>query len=540
MSSIPPASAALAAAYDAESFRREGHRLVDALADSLAQAQRRAGQVLPALDPVQGRAHWALQPADLAGGADPLAEWQRIIAASTMLHDPRCAAHQVAPPLPLASLSELVAAHLNNGMAIFEMGPAAVPIELTVLRWLTDALGWPSTAGGCFTSGGSVGNLTAMLAIRQLRGGTERTLGAGTQHGATERTLGAGTQHGATERTLGAGTQHGANERTLGAGADVWRDGAHAGPPLAVVTSAQAHYSVARALKIMGWGDAGVITAPVDAHFRLTGAAVEAALLQAQADGRKVIAIVASAGSTATGACDHLDELADVAAAHNLWLHVDGAHGASLAVAQSPTLRAKLRGIERADSVVWDAHKMLMMPALVTAVLFREEQHVYASFAQQAAYLFAQGQAPATWWDMGQRTVECTKRMMAMELYVSLRVHGAAMFSEIVERQCALGQLFAQLVAQADDFELALSPDLNIVCYRYLPVAWRAATSAEIDQLQRDVRAALLADGTHYIVATTLPSGFWLRSAFMNPLATEDDLHALLAHIRSIGRAIVG
>lgn len=504
MSLLPPASATLSAAYDPESFRRQGHRLIDTLADSLAQAQRGESNVLPDLNPAQAREYWALSPADLIGGADPLAEWQRIIAASTTLHDPRCAAHQVAPPLPIASLSELVAAHLNNGMAIFEMGPAAVPIELTVLRWCTDALGWPSTAGGCLTSGGSVGNLTAMLAIRQLRGGP----------------------------------QHKANEGPLGAG-DVWREGAHAGPPLAVVTSVQAHYSVARALKIMGWGDAGVITAPVDAHFRLTGAAVEAALVQAHGDGRKVLAIVASAGSTATGACDHLDELADVAAAHKLWLHVDGAHGASLALAQSPTLRAKLRGIERADSVVWDAHKMLMMPALVTAVLFRNEQHVYASFAQQAAYLFAHGHAPATWWDMGQRTVECTKRMMAMELYVSLRVHGAAMFTEIVERQCALGQRFAALVAEADDFELALLPDLNIVCYRYQPPSWRAATTAEIDQLQRDVRAALLADGSHYIVATTLPSGFWLRSAFMNPLATDDDLQELLQHIRHIGRTIV-
>ena len=98
--------------------------------------------------------------------------------------------------------------------------------------------------------------------------------------------------------------------------------------------------------------------------------------------------------------------------------------------------------------------------------------------------------------------------------------------------------MFATLVTEAADFELALSPDLNIVCYRYLPPSWRDAKPADIDQLQRDVRAALLADGTHYIVATTLPSGFWLRSAFMNPMATDDDLHELLAHIRSIGRAI--
>jgi L-2,4-diaminobutyrate decarboxylase len=536
VNAVPPVSAALAAAYDPESFRKHGHRLVDALADDLARAQQRSGHVLPALDPNAARALWALQPGDFTGGADPLADWQRIIAASTKLHDPRCAAHQVAPPMPIASLTELLAAHLNNGMAIFEMGPSAVPIELTVLQWLCSALGWPSTAGGCLTSGGSVGNLTAMLALRQVRGGQ-----------VMERT---------SERS----------ER----GVDMWRDGAHAGPPLAVVTSAQSHYSVARALKIMGWGEAGAIAAPVDAHFRLTGAAVEAAVQQAKRDGKHVIAIVASAGSTATGACDHLDEIADVAAAHGLWLHVDGAHGASLALAQSPVLRQRLRGIERADSVVWDAHKMLMMPALVTAVLFRDERHAYAAFAQQAAYLFADGAAQATWWDMGQRTVECTKRMMAIELYTALRVHGAAVFAEIVERQVAQGQRFAELVATDDEFELALQPDLNIVCYRYRPAGSRTAAAVPtsdsassvgasssiletalpgvvrsttpladpaLDQLQRDLRADLLADGSHYIVATTLPSGYWLRSAFMNPIATDADLLALLEHIRTLGRA---
>src|SRR5439155_2722306 len=141
-----------------------------------------------------------------------------------------------------------------------------------------------------------------------------------------------------------------------------------------------------------------------------------------QAGDRRVIGIVAAAGSTATGAYDPLDELADVAAHHRLWLHVDAAHGGGVAL--SAKHRHKLRGIERADSIVWDAHKLMMMPALVTAVLFKRGDDAYAAFAQQASYLFADADASERWWDLGTRHFECTKRMMAIEVWCALRVHG--------------------------------------------------------------------------------------------------------------------
>jgi L-2,4-diaminobutyrate decarboxylase len=480
-------SPALQAAYDPEQFRSQGHRLIDSLADELKRAMAGDRPVLPWRAPSETRNRW---PLDARGGGDPIATLTSIAEQSTSLHHPGCAAHQVASPLPLAALAELVAALLNNGMAVYEMGPAAVPIEMAVISWLTRALGWPLSSGGCLTSGGSIGNLTALLAIRQLRGG-----------------------------------------------GDAWRRGSHALPPMAVVTSSQAHYSISRALKIMGWGDAGVITAPVDKHYRLTGAAVETAVMEANHRGQAVVAIVASVGSTATGACDHLDEIADVAARHQLWLHVDGAHGASLAVSHDQSLRKRLAGIERADSVVWDAHKMLMMPALVTAVLFKDERHSYAAFAQKADYLFANGDAEDTWWDMGQRTVECTKRMMAIEMYVTLQTYGAPMFAEIVERQVALANYFAQLIDDADDFELALQPDLNIVCYRYLPQHSIHLVATALDELQRHLRMDLIAQGHNYIVGTTLETRYWLRSAFMNPMATKDDLENLVANIRRVGMA---
>lgn len=449
-------------AYDPERFRADGHRLIDAIAEQLQAWHRGDGKVVPWQPPA--RAGWDLGPGEVVG------DLVDVMRRSTALAHPYCMAHQVPPPLPSAVLAEAVAALLNNGMAVYEMGPASTPIELLVVDWMCRVLGMPAGAGGVLTSGGSLGNLTALLAMRQAR-----------------------------------------------AGFDVWKQGAHAGPPLAVIVGDDAHYSIARTLRVMGWGDAGAIPAKLDASHRMTRAAVEAAL--ASAGERRVIGIVAAAGSTATGAFDPLPELADLAAARGLWLHVDAAHGGGFALSSH---RAKLAGIERADSVVFDAHKMLMMPALITAVLFKQEAHAYEAFAQQASYLFAGKHPSETWWDLGQRTLECTKRAMAIELWTAIRARGEAWFGQVIDRQVALTKLLADKVAASADFELALPPEGNIVCYRH-----RTADN-------RALRQRVVEDGRFYIVGTQLPGGYYLRSTIMNPLIEERDLDALLDHLRSL------
>ncbi|MFT3692532.1 MAG: aminotransferase class I/II-fold pyridoxal phosphate-dependent enzyme [Kofleriaceae bacterium] len=457
-------SKAIRSAYDPERFRREGHAVIDALADALARQQDRQGPVLPWRAPEASRAEWGAMP--LTGGnlVDDLAHF---VQRSTALYHPHCMAHQVPPPLPSAALAELASAVVNNGMAVYEMGPASVPIELAVIRYLAGKIGFGPDAGGVLTSGGSLGNLTALLAMRQAH-----------------------------------------------AGHDVWKEGS--APDLAIVTSNESHYSVARTAGIMGWGEAGVIAADVDANHRLTARAVEAALAKTK---RKVIGIVAAASSTATGAFDPFPELADLAAEKGLWLHVDAAHGGG--VAMSAAHREKLRGIERADSVVWDAHKLLMMPALVTAVLFKRESNAYEAFAQRASYLFADARPDSHWWDLGTRTLECTKRAMAVELWSSLRAHGEALFGEIVDRQAALTAAFAAKIKASSDFELAIEPPLNIICFRHKTADNRA------------LRQKVVEDGRFYIVGTKLGEDYWLRSTIMNPLIDESDFDHLLDHLRA-------
>lgn len=473
---MPDVPEPIRTAYDPERFRADGHRLIDALADQLAAWHAREGLAVPWRPPAEARAHWAEQ--GLTKG-ELVGDLMAVARASTALAHPHVMAHQVPPPLPGAALAELVAAMLNNGMAVAEMGPASVPIELAVVDWMCRTLGLPAGAGGVLTSGGSLGNLTALLAMRQAR-----------------------------------------------AGFDVWAKGAHAGSPLAVIVSSDAHYSVSRTLRIMGWGDGGAIAAQVDAQHRLTSAAVERAL--SEAGERRVIGIVAAAGSTATGAFDPLPELADLAAERGLWLHVDAAHGGGVAL--SPAHRHLLAGIERADSVVWDAHKLLMMPALVTAVLFKQNAHAYQAFAQEASYLFSRDEQ---WWDLGTRTLECTKRAMAIELWTALRVHGEAWFGAVIDRQIALTRILAAKLAAAG-FEVPLAPVANIVCYRHVPAG---TSGAALDAHNRAIRTRVLEDGRFYIVGTQLPGGYHLRSTIMNPLIEERDLDALVAHLQALCRS---
>lgn len=470
----------LRAAFDPEQFRTEGHRVIDELADYLAASLRRdADPVLPWKDPAQ-------QVAEIADfGEEPSENLSKVVAdvlrRALRQHDPRCMGHQDAVPLPAAALATLVASLLNNDPSTYEIAPGAVALERRILRWTMNEIGFPETSDGILTSGGSLGNLTALLAARQSR-----------------------------------------------AGFDLWAAGDHGGPPLCVIVSDQIHYCVGRAVQMMGWGHDGAMTVPVDDQFRLRVDELQPALDRAQRAGRKVVAVVASAGTTASGSFDPLEPIADFCEAHGLWLHVDGAHGASAIL--SSTHRHLVAGIERADSVVWDAHKMMMMPSLMTMVLFRDGRHSYQTFRQEATYLF-DGKPEKEWYNAGNRTVECTRPAMSVRLHTALQVHGIGLFRDYVTRCFDLGIRFGELIEAAADFELPVRPQCNIVCFRYAPQG-----VADLDALQRRVRKRIVGDGRFFLVDAELDDSLWLRTTLMNPLTDTRDLEQLLDEIRRAAR----
>lgn len=451
--------------FEPARFRREGHALVDRLASHLEESLARRGPVLPAIAPDEALAAF---PANF--GDEPTTTIEslvdRVIAASNHLHHPRYVGHQVAAPLPELALLELTAAFLNNGMAVYEMGPASSAMERNVVRFLGEKLGF-SASDGVLTSGGTLGNLTALLAAR---------------------------------------------EALAGRGAGV------------VVASSAAHYSVARAAKILGLRKPLLV--PVDEHFRMRPDALAEAISSVKAGGRQVVAVVASACSTATGAFDPLVPIAEICERERCWLHVDGAHGASFVL--SSHADELLRGVERADSVTWDAHKMLLLPALVTAVIFRDGRRSFETFAQRAAYLFADEDPRSRWFDFGQRTFECTKRMMSLELYGLFALRGLRPIRGYLDSRVALTRRSAERLRSETDFEVPVLPACNILCFRHL------RAGEDPNERQGRVRRAILESGRFYLVETKLRGRAYLRVTIVNPETNDDDLDALVEAIRAL------
>jgi L-2,4-diaminobutyrate decarboxylase len=223
-----------------------------------------------------------------------------------------------------------------------------------------------------------------------------------------------------------------------------------------------------------------------------------------------------------------LEEIADFCGAHGLWLHVDAAHGAA-ALLCAP-YRHLLEGIERADSLVWDAHKMMLMPLLASAVLFRDRAAGDKAFEQRASYLFEdRGEAQAE--DLGARTFECSKPVLGFALYAALTTYGTEAFSAYVEQSFDLARAFAKLIQETPDFELAVEPEANIVCFRYVPSGRR-----DLDAIQSKIRKRVVGEGTFYLVQAQLPAGLFLRTTLINPFTSLGDLTDLLEAIRAAAK----
>jgi L-2,4-diaminobutyrate decarboxylase len=476
-------TAALPSAADV--LRAEGHRLIDRMARYLETvAERPVSTPLPpeALDsrfdapvPRQGRP-----------GEEVWDEaWDEVVGDAIHLAHPMYMGHQVAPPLPHAVLADALASLLNQSVAVWEMSPTGTPVEAQVMRWLAELLGYPGSADGTLVSGGSVANLTGLLAAREARF------------------------------------------------PGVWRRGVAATPGAdraVLLVSPHAHYCIERAAGLMGMGSDAVVAVP-GTRGRMDADALAARLTEVRSEGRVPLAVVATAGSTATGLFDPIDRIADVAAAEGVWLHVDAAHGASFLL--SDRLRTLLNGIDRADSVAWDPHKMMWMPISAGAVMVRDRTHLDAAFQQSAPYLFHVRPGEARSRDAGRRTLQCSRRLDALKLWICLRHYGADHFGTLVERTEQNARHLFRRLTDAPDFEAAHEPECNILCFRYLPERLRSATPDEVDAVQAELRARYNASGRGWITTTVLEGRRVLRVTLINPETTPDHIDRMLDGLRA-------
>jgi L-2,4-diaminobutyrate decarboxylase len=472
--------------YDSEEFRREGHELIDILADYLGTATSRGEMpVLRNIEPDDLVEEFAF---DNPANRDlPLSSFiRKVIESMNHMHHPRFVGHQNTPPLTAGIIAQMCTTLLNNGVAVYEMGPAAMAAERNVVRYMARLTGFGSEADGIFTHGGSAGNLTGLLAARQ------------------------------------AMSEY-----------NIWEEGVRHDRPVGIIISDQSHYSVSRNAKVIGLGGGSVIRIPYDSRFAMQTQLLSETKKRAEDKGIRVICVAANACSTATGTYDNLEEIAAFCREFNLWFHVDGAHG--LGVLFSERYRHLVKGIEHADSVVLDFHKMLLTPGLNTMVLFRDGKRSYETFAQKAGYLFEK-QDGHEWYNGARRTLECTKSALGIVAWAVIKYYGDEALGRYVDSRYDLASRFAEAIRSESEMELAVTPESNIVCFRYAPAE---CSREQLNDLNRSIRKEIVKSGEFYLVQTELEGTIWLRTALMNALTDDNDLHQLIGSIKRHGSGLV-
>jgi len=409
---------------------------------------------------------------DGLGGTEALRLWVEVLAPACISQDhPRALSFVPSAPTEASALFDLVVGASSIYGGSWLEGSGAVHAENQALRWIADLAGLPASAGGCFVSGGSAGNLSALVAAR----------------------------HAAAEARAAARLERPAR----------W----------CIAASAEAHSSIASTARVM---DIDVIDAPVDDRGRLTGAALAATL--AGLDGTEAMdglfAIVATGGTTNAGIVDDLAGVADVAAERDLWLHVDGAYGGAALAA--PSARAHFDGIERVDSLVIDPHKWLFTPFDCAALLYRRPELAKAAHTQHAAYLdvLHDHDSASGEWNPSDYAYHLTRRARGLPLWFSLATHGTDAYRNAVEASLDVTQAGADLIRSLDHVELVIEPMLSVLLFRRL--GWEPD-----DYRVWSDRA--LAEGLTLTVPTSWQGETVLRFCIVNPRTTVDDLAVILA-----------
>ncbi len=412
---------------------------------------------------LRARAGRTITPTGI-GGLEALRVYGDVLGPACISVDhPRFLSFVPAAPTEAAILFDLVVGASSMYAGSWLEGGGAIFAENEALRWIADLVGMPDTAGGVFVSGGTAGNLSALIAARWHW------------------------RHVA----------EGGNDRTRGL----------------MITSAGAHSSVAQAGRAM---DADVVAVPTDDRGRLTGRALRATIESLDvADRSRLFAVIATAGTTNAGVVDDLAGVAEIADELGTWMHVDGAYGGAALAA--PSVRGLFDGIERADSFIVDPHKWLFAPFDSCALLYRDPKIARAAHTQHAEYLDVLhhevlADEP---WNASDYAHHLSRRARGLPLWFSLATYGTDAYVEAVETTLRVARDGARLIADAPHTELVMDPELSVVLFRrtgWSPDRYQAWSDAE------------LAAGRSFIVPTTWQGEVMLRLCIVNPLTTVDDI----------------
>ena len=401
----------------------------------------------------------------------------RILDVSIAQTRPRFFAFVGSSGLEIGVLGDLLASCFDANLAVW--AGAASEVEDQAVRWVSEFVGYPAAAGA-FTSGGTISNVTALAAAR--------------------------------ERAL-PGTRS---------------SGMPAGRA-ALYCSAEAHYSVVRSAELLGIGSDHVRSLPQDERRRLRPETVAEAIDGDRAAGIAPVAVVATTGTTLTGAVDRIDQLADVCEPRGVWLHVDGAYG--LPAATTPSAGHLFAGLERADSVTLDAHKWLYLPKACGVVLVRRQEDLHGALAHEEDYI--PHERPDH--HMVDITLEYSRPFRALKLWLAFRAHGAEAIRAAVERNLAQARLLYADVCRHDELEaLCGEPPLSVVPFRHVP-----AGVADLDEHNARLAEALQEQGDVWVAPARVDGKVCLRPCVVNYRTSDDDVRALVDAAVEVGASLL-
>ncbi|MGA7203133.1 MAG: aspartate aminotransferase family protein [Specibacter sp.] len=403
-------------------------------------------------------------------------------------HDTRYAAHLNCPVVIPALVGEAVLSAVNSSMDTWDQSAGATMIERRLIDWTAERLGLGADSDGVFTSGGSQSNLQAMLMARNH------------------------------------------------AVARLRQDPANAGlrlpallERLRVFTSGASHFSIRKSASMLGLGYDAVVDVACDDNRRMDPAALATELAKCRAAGLVPMAVVATAGTTDFGSIDPLPDMAALSRAYDSWFHVDAAYGGGLIV--SSRHRHLIDGIGLADSVTIDYHKTFFQPVSSSAVLVRERSNL-GHVTYYADYLNPESAAQANVPNQVDKSIQTTRRFDALKLWLTLRTMGAdgvgALFDEVIDLAASAGEVLA-----ADpDFELAATPALSTLVFRYKPAG---VCDAAADELNPLIRSAVFASGEAVVAGTKVDGRHYLKFTLLNAGTTLGDLREIIDLLRRTG-----
>ncbi len=393
------------------------------------------------------------------------------------------------PPAHLAILSELLATAMNPSCAGGDH--AAIYLERCAVRWLMDLIGFPTSGSmGLLLSGGSTATIVGLAAARHSVAGAD--------------------------------------------GWNVREHGLQSGHPrLVLYVSADGHTCIRKAAEILGLGADHVRVVPTDGEYRLDLGALAAVVAKDRVAGLRPFCVAASAGTIGTGAIDPLDAIADFCAAQALWLHVDGAYGAVGIL--DPAVAPYYTGLERAQSVALDPHKWLSVPVECGCVLVRDGELLRDAFSLVPSYVRTdpgKGIGGLPWY--AEYGLQQTRGFRALKVWVTLMAVGRRGMAAHVIRHNRLARRLAAAVDHAPDLELLAPVALSIVCFRFVPLDWRAS-EADLDALNKAIMEAIQEEGEAFLTGAVLKGRFALRACVLHYATTEDDVAFLVALVRRVG-----